>query len=301
MELEGSPTLLSLPPGCIYNIMTQLPPLARMQLGNTCKSYQLVLRHGRFHSHVQGATGPAVPAHLQNTDGCFGTLSAAVRHSRPGGTIVVGPGHHEAVDIVILHPLRIVGSTGGDSSVLICSSPGATASLQFCASGEVADLSIRSTRAACLSGQGGSRLWVRHCSLECDASGLAHLYSAIITARPVFRVSRTPASLQAAAAMGQGGIHVSETVVQGGIKAAGLQAVRCIAHGNRHSLWFDIQHCVPSELRHLLPAASSAQADVSSEPTGSKRKRVESCEVDAEALLDKRALSWSNQYARTPL
>lgn len=221
---------------------------------------------------------------------------------------MIEPGDHVAADIVIPHPLRIVGSSSELSSVLLCSSAGATASLQFCASGEVriigdkhplkkvpilrahvhvtqhacthtctcytahahhnpcmvasdlskrrgrdsevvnaqqtrgqnlgrragdeviqgqctagfslcmvfpqvANLAIRSTRAACISGQGGSRLWVRHCSLECDAHGLSHLYSAIITARPDFRACKQPTS-SAAAVMGQGGIHVFETVVQ---------------------------------------------------------------------------------------
>lgn len=301
MMEEQRIALPSLPPGCVLNILSRMPPLARIQLASTCKSYNQIYKHGRLHSCVQGTAEEAVPSHLRSSDGCFSTLAAAVKNSRPGGTIVIGPGDHDAVDIMIPHPLRIVGSDDSGSSVLLCSSPGATASLNFCASGEVADLAIKSTRAACLSGQGGSRLWVRHCSLECDARGLSHLYSAIITARPDFKSCRQPTYSAAAAAMGQGGIHVSETIVQGGIRAPGLQAVRCIAHGERHSLWFDICHCVPAELQHLLPAASCSDLLAPLKLRQFKRKAAEIDEAAAEALLDKRALSWSSQYARTPL
>lgn len=290
--------LSSLPPGCILNIMSQLPPLSRMQLASSCSSFQQIYKHGRLYSCVEGSCGEAVPSHLQSLDGCFSTLSAAVKNSRPGGVIVIGPGDHVAADIVIPHPLRIVGRSSELSSVLLCSSAGATASLQFCASGEVANLAIRSTRAACISGQGGSSLWVRHCSLECDARGLSHLYSAIITARPDFRARQQPTQ-SAAAVMGQGGIHVFETVVQGGIRVAGLQRVRCIAHGNRHSLWFDIYHHTPAELKHLLP--TTANGTVRAPKRRAKRKALEIDEAAAEALLDKRASSWASQYARAPL
>lgn len=88
--------------------------------------------------------------------------------------------------------------------------------------------------------------------------------------------------------------------VQGGIRAAGLQAVRCIAHGNRHSLWFDIYHRIPAELRHLLPSITSGIVRAPSK-IRAKRKALEIDEVAAEALLDKRASSWASQYARAPI
>lgn len=89
------------------------------------------------------------------------------------------------------------------------------------------------------------------------------------------------------------------SAVQGGIRAAGLQKVRCIAHGNRHSLWFDIYHHTPAELKHLLPATTTGI--VRTPKRRAKRKALEIDEAAAEALLDKRASSWASQYARAPL
>ena len=49
----------------------------------------------------------------------------------------MAPGQHEAADVVVSHPLRIVGDGGSGLALLSCAVPGATAAVLFQASGEV--------------------------------------------------------------------------------------------------------------------------------------------------------------------
>ncbi len=75
---------------------------------------------------------------------------------------------------------------------------------------------MQSKKAACISARGGSTLWVKQCSLACDAGGLPHLYSAIVTARPArpCKSSRQCPTMLPALEAGRGSIVVSETYVQ---------------------------------------------------------------------------------------
>lgn len=85
--MDGLP-LSSLPDVCILNVMTQLPPLARMHLAATCVRHRQIYKFGRLHSLVLGSSSVATPTpHLLScADGCFPTLAAAVSHSRCQGS-----------------------------------------------------------------------------------------------------------------------------------------------------------------------------------------------------------------------
>ena len=75
---------------------------------------------------------------------------------------------------------------------------------------------MQSKKAACILARGGSNLWVKQCSLACDAGGLPHLYSAIVTARPArpCKSSWQRPTMPSALKAGRGSVVVSETYVQ---------------------------------------------------------------------------------------
>lgn len=50
---------------------------------------------------------------------------------------MVAAGVHEAADIMVSHPIRIIGAGSSGSAVLSCDVPGATAAISFQSSGEV--------------------------------------------------------------------------------------------------------------------------------------------------------------------
>lgn len=81
--VKGLP-LSSLPDGCILNLMTQLPPLARMHFAATCVRYQQIYKFGRLHSLVLSNSSESPPlGHLLScADGCFPTLASAIHNSR---------------------------------------------------------------------------------------------------------------------------------------------------------------------------------------------------------------------------
>lgn len=92
---------------------------------------------------------------------------------------------------------------------------------------------------------------------------------------------------------------------QGGIRAEGLQSVRCIARGDRAALWFEIRHLAapmrpngPQSVRCARTnAAKSAEATAGVILFASKRKVAELDDAAAEALLDERAEAWAAQHA----
>lgn len=95
-------------------------------------------------------------------------------------------------------------------------------------------------------------------------------------------------------------------LLQGGIKAEGLQSVRCIARGDRAALWFEIRHLAlplrPASQPSVRAAWTAVQSRASSGPAPpqrpGKRKAMDMDDAAAEALLDERAEAWAAQHAR---
>lgn len=264
----------------------------------------------------------------------YETLQAAVEDSRPGETILLeatADGEpHVVTDVLINWPLHIVGGGMSPADTVIQCGAGATAALDFHCSGKVANVTVRAARAACVRHQHGS-LWVQQCALECDAKGLDHLFSAIVTSAIGTGDVLNPMAMEDVKPLRQHRLTVVETAIQGGRSAiqtlgtGALQHVRCIFREAVY-FWFDVDAAPAAPVMKLDPDAATAAAPADSSASSAtaftttvkeeprewvqqpgpaaavssraavKRKAEQLEEAEAEALLDERARAWNQAH-----
>ena len=127
----------------------------------------------------------------------FTSLADAVAASRPGNTILLEAGIHKASNVVISHPLQIIGdgsdpnecilgsfsSNGSNiSNTMSTSSASLTAPVLIfdATAGKFSNISIESGIGGCVVHYKG-RLAIEDCALRCDARGLDHLAAPLIS------------------------------------------------------------------------------------------------------------------------
>lgn len=109
------------------------------------------------------------------------TIASYTAYDRPGDTIWLAPGMaHSANNIPILWPLLIIGGGKHPDDTIIHAQQASDAALEFHASAKVSNLSISSTLGPCIMHRRGALL-VERCQLTCQAKGLEHLVSPLVT------------------------------------------------------------------------------------------------------------------------
>jgi hypothetical protein len=170
----------------------------------------------------------------------FTCLRDAVKHSRPGDTILLAPGAqcHFANGIVINHSLRIMG--GGkvpEECVVRLSSASCGPVLTFQASGHVSNISIFGDIGGCIAHTSG-RLTVEDCTLHCNARGLYHLASPIefLAKESLSCLSSSPVARLVVAATtcagGSSAVRISED--------GRLLNVRVVYEKSKFLFWFEV-------------------------------------------------------------
>jgi hypothetical protein len=119
----------------------------------------------------------------------FTSLHDAIACSRPGDTILLHPGIHEASNLVISHPLQLLGDGSCQTPPTLrgCTNGSCTTSslaapvLHFAATaGRVSNLAIEGGIGGCIAHYKG-RLTLEECFLKCDARGLQHLAAPLVS------------------------------------------------------------------------------------------------------------------------
>lgn len=234
--------------GCLLHIFKKLMPLPDLfSVAATCKRFKQLTTDKRLTILV---TQEQSKEQRRNTGRrVLLTLQAAVQASRAGDTIVLEAGQqHDAHDIVIPWPLKLVGSGAApEDTVLVCPK-GSEAALDFRSTGKVANMTIQATLSNCILHRRGSVV-VEGCKLQCHAGGLEHLFTPLVTlAAAGIKRRQQPMLRSAGREAGMGSLSVVETKIRGGtgataVKCGGtgaLQQVRVI-HLSRDTLfWFDV-------------------------------------------------------------
>ena len=133
------------------------------------------------------STAVPLPGVSQEYRQQFTSLRDAISSSRPGDTILLEPGIHEASNLVISHPLQIIGdastATASTCTIRCCTSTTTAALpvLHFAATaGKVSNIAIEGGIGGCIAHYKG-RLLIEECSLRCDARGLQHLAAPLVS------------------------------------------------------------------------------------------------------------------------
>jgi hypothetical protein len=333
-QLQVQRTFLDdLDDNCITHILRKLSPLDVFSVAGTCRRCRDIIQDGRLALVVsrRGRSSRSLYRHV------YDTLQDAVDDSRPGETILLestaGDAPHVVSNVLISWPLHIVGGGATAADTVIECGVGASAALDFRCSGKVANVTVRAARAACVRHQQGS-LWVQQCALECDAKGLDHLFSAIVTSAIATGDQLNPLAAEDVKPLRQHRLTVVETAIQGGCSAiqtlgtGALQHVRCIFRELVY-FWFEVDAaCEPAVVKPDPDAAAAStpsapasvvavkeEAEAWVPPAGQagapliaaaprsagsrvakKRRAAALDEEEAEALLDERAHAWSQAH-----
>ena len=114
----------------------------------------------------------------------FTTLQSAIAASRPGDTILLEPGlPHEASNVLISHPLHILGGSSPDHCIIHSSSSTDRSTdpvLIFAATGRISNITLRGGLGGCIAHYSG-RVEIEDCTLRCHAKGLRHLASPLVS------------------------------------------------------------------------------------------------------------------------
>ncbi|KAK9842635.1 hypothetical protein WJX84_009641 [Apatococcus fuscideae] len=273
--------------GCILKIFSYLSPLPDLfHMSCSCKRFRDLTSDGRLwfsvgtsplRSMQPAGAHPAGHVVGRGKHVNFANLQEAIAASRPGDTIALEAGQdHIAADVIIPWPLHLVGASARPEDTRIVCPKGATAALDFRASGKVVNLTIQVEMGSCILHQKG-RLTVESCILTCKAGGLAHLFHPLVTtavgsgptlgSSPLSRTGMPEHSVQtgsialprcleggqAVASRGVGRLSVVETKIRG---AQGASAVRCCGSGSLRAVrtihlsrdtlfWFQVDSAVP--------------------------------------------------------
>ncbi|KAL3140655.1 F-box protein skip5 [Trebouxia sp. C0010 RCD-2024] len=244
--------------GCLLHVLQQLRPLPDLfSIAATCKRFKNLTTDSRLSVLVTLHKTQEQRRNIGRR--VFSTLQDAVNASRAGDTIVLEAGQsHEACDVVIPWPLKLMGSgTAAEATVVLCPK-GPDAALDFRSTGKVANLTIKATLSNCILHRRG-KLTVEGCKLHCYASGLEHLFTPLVTlATSGLRVQREQLTrpMLTGREAGMGVLSVIETKIRGGhgataVKCGGtgaLQRVRVIRLSRDTLFWFDVHASKPGVL-----------------------------------------------------
>lgn len=225
----------------IFSLLTPLPDL--FHVARTCRRFRDVATTRRNWLLVEHADCPSSqPRFGGEREGIyrerFTCLQDAVRHSRPGDTILLAPGLqcHIADAMVLTHSVRIMG--GGDSPedcVLSLSSASPAPVLTFEASSLVSNISIFGDVGGCIAHTSG-RLLVEDCILNCNARGLYHLASPVDFLAKRSRTCSRPAARLVVAATSCAGGSSAVRLSQDGR----LHNVRVVYEKSKFLFWFEV-------------------------------------------------------------
>lgn len=167
---------------CLLHILRHLTPLPDLfRVARTCwRLYRLACDKRMW---LLVSPRPLLPNSTPSGRGgyVYPTLKEAVSRSRPGDTIWLAPQvDHPVDDIKVPWPLHLVGGGLRPEDTCLVAPRGADAALEFCVTGKVTNIAIQSTLGACIHHRGG-HLVVDRCLLQCDAAGLTHLCSPLVT------------------------------------------------------------------------------------------------------------------------
>lgn len=239
--------------GCLLQVLKRLTPLPDLfSVAATCKRFKQLTTDARLSVLVTQHETQEQKLNIGRR--VLPTLQAAVLSSRAGDTIVLEAGQmHDAHDVVILWPLKLVGSGNVAEDTLLVCPKGPEAALDFRSTGKVANLTIKATLSNCILHRRG-RVTVEGCKLQCHAAGLEHLFTPLVTlaaAGLTKQLQHWPVVTGKEAGMGV--LSVVETKIRGGFGATAvncggtgaLQSVRVI-HLSRDTLfWFDVHAAKP--------------------------------------------------------
>ncbi|CAK0735569.1 hypothetical protein CVIRNUC_000602 [Coccomyxa viridis] len=315
--------LTDLDDDCLLNVFSFLAPLPDLiSLSKACRRFHSLTGDGRMRllvlapGRVDGPVSPQMiraAASARNCRHAYDSLLSAVQGSRPGDKIVLEPGEHAVRDIRVSWPLHLVGGGGCAEDTLLDSPDSASGAFIFRASGKLANLTIRSTAASCITHMQG-HLTVEGCSLSCKGTGLKHLFSPIVT-----RASRSRPAHWLPSTEAPGVLKVVETKIRGGrgssaCRAEGTGELRDVRIINLHHdtlFWFRVDSEVPGHIWHSMPwAAASYRRAQSREPDSTSMLKQEAGPAAAEpgqlqpswadspaspavAVLEQRAKAWS--------
>eukprot|EP00884_Botryococcus_braunii_P021622 jgi/Botrbrau1/8143/Bobra.0308s0033.1 len=217
----------------------------------------------------------------------FATLEEAIAASRPGDTIALEGGEeHQVSECVIPWPLHLKGRGRRPEDTVLLAGRG-SAGLLFKASGKLANLSVKTRRAACVVHHRG-RLVLEDCMLECKPEGLDHLFAPLVTlaysrspkppfgssarqpavaAQRPFATRLVPAAAPRRSADAESGtLLVSSSKIKGGrgsvavhtLGTGSLRNVRVITRSADTLYWFEVDSAVNDA---ALSPSSSPQAE----------------------------------------
>ena len=210
-------SLLDLDDACLLLVAAALAPRPdRWALASTCRRLHAVCGDRRLWRSVEAGAGGsprgrAACGALQRLQRSrsHGTVAEAVASSDSGDTVVIGEGRHPAQDVRIQHPLRLLGA--GPGKTMLVSAESADCGLDCRASVVIADLAILARTIGPCIRQGGGKLRIDRCSLQCDRSvhGLEHLNNLVEVVSPGGRLEVAETQLRggarAVACRGEGG------------------------------------------------------------------------------------------------
>lgn len=264
--------------GCLLHILRRLTPLPDLfSIAATCKRFKQLTNDARL--SVLVTQHKTQEQRLNIGRRVLPTLQDAVHASRAGDTIVLEAGQaHNARDVVIPWPLKLIGSGAAAEDTLLLCPKGPEAALDFRSTGKVANLTIQATLSNCILHRRG-RVTVEACKLQCHAGGLEHLFTPLVTlAAADLRKHKQPRSARTGIEAGMGVLSVIETKIRGGtgataVKCGGtgaLQSVRVI-HLSRDTLfWFDVHADKPGLLGGVIAPNNTATHPVIPPQTSTK-------------------------------
>ncbi|KAJ9518038.1 hypothetical protein QJQ45_004328 [Haematococcus lacustris] len=280
MAVEAPCRLLDLDDALLLSVLSSLDPVPDgFNLARTCLRLKRLTHDSRNWLSV---VGPAAPLSRPNH---YRTLTCAVKASRPGDTIFCCPGAHVITDGLIIDKcLNLVGQAASrtqlGSSLYSSLRSGTQALLDVRATCKITGIAMQSHAGPCILHRAG-QLHVEGCQLACQAPGLEHLCSPLITtavspaAQPMRRhpwgAGGASGSWALAGVDGTGRLSVVECQLLGGSRAVQCQgsgALRCVRviHTAQQALFYlQVDSALPSIPPHTMPQGPAAEAAA---PTG---------------------------------
>eukprot|EP00887_Chlorella_sp_A99_P004352 scaffold15.g4352.t1 len=171
--------------GCLMALLRVCEPRTRLQFAKTSRRFRDLACSDHLALVVSASAGEAGEGGERSSGAGasggrrrFRTLAAAVAASKAGDTILLEPGptpHRVEGCVVVPHALHILGGGGEPGATVLVGAAPAEAVIEFRASGQLCNLSIRGDGCACVQHAGGGSLTVLGCALHCDTRGLGQL------------------------------------------------------------------------------------------------------------------------------
>mmetsp|Transcript_25499 Transcript_25499/g.83959 ORF Transcript_25499/g.83959 Transcript_25499/m.83959 type:complete len:302 (+) Transcript_25499:100-1005(+) len=297
----------TLPVDCLVRVLNALAPFPdRFRAAGACKRWRAASKDPRLFVRVRGDDGAGaedcggaadlerVPREARDADEAeqrreskvwgeeYASVGEAVAATRPGDTLLIGRGTFDCSEVVVPHPLTIVGA--GEHETCLRAPRKALCALRFKASSRMSCLAVEAQVTSCIDHIRG-RLNIHTCSFRLLPHPLSFLSAAITSG----------------AAWPSGGVlNVSECRIAGAAAAIRcahaaerppVTDTRVILCGGAAIWWFDLglkrKHArLPSTTARALDdpppplslSGGGAPADAEHRRRPSKRPRFDLCE-----------------------